>query len=147
MTLQHKLTLQLPSIFSRSVALLALATLVLFSFMPGAKRCFHTRGPYHSVGHFIAFFVTAFLLCLGFRPRSSRLTWTCILLATAVLIETGQHFVFYTPLEFSDVIWDCFGALVGASLGLLDQESNLSTTIASHQVSNFVRISLLRSPD
>jgi VanZ family protein len=88
------------------------------SFLPyHYKHELHTQGRFHSLGHFFAFSVTAALLTSNTRWLRDRLILLILAVGFAYAIEIGQHLLYHSKLERSDMVVDTVGILLGPLLG------------------------------
>lgn len=97
-------------------AVLAVATL---SFLPKAdKAALHTRGRFHSVGHFALFGIVAYVAGRAARSWQGRFLLFLGVIVLGFGIELGEHLVYGTLLEWSDVLLDAVGVVGGTLVAL-----------------------------
>ena len=106
----------------------ALVGLVVLSFLDlQIKQRLHTRGRFHSLGHFCVFAFVEILLAMGVRARSTRLIGASALAILGCVIEIAQYIIYGQPLETLDMQVDALGVIVGLLLVLAwDRRRNTS---------------------
>jgi len=85
----------------------------------GDKSALHTRGRFHSLGHFLVFGLVAYV-----AGRTSRSVQTRIFLFVGVVlfgfgIELAEHLIYQAALEWTDVLVDAAGVLVGTLIAFV----------------------------
>lgn len=110
----------------RRAALVVGAIGVLSFLSPRTKVLLHTKGRLHSWGHLFAFGIAAFALLSTSRSRQTRILLLFATLMFGLLIEVGQHVVYRTPLEISDMLVDALGVLLGAAIAVYHTQTSAS---------------------
>jgi hypothetical protein len=107
-------------IFFIAIACIAFPAIVVLSMLPiGDKSALHTRGRFHSLGHFLIFGLVAYV-----AGRTSRSVQTRIFLFVGVVlfgfaIELAEHLIYQAAFEWTDVMVDAAGVLVGTLIALV----------------------------
>ena len=92
----------------------------MLSLLPsGDKSALHTRGRFHSLGHFLIFGLVAYV-----AGRTTRSIQTRILLFGGVVlfgfgVELAEHLTYKAALEWTDVLVDFVGVLVGTLIAFV----------------------------
>jgi len=100
--------------FFIAIACIAFPAIVVLSLLPiGDKIALHTRGRFHSLGHFLVFGLVAYV-----AGRTSRSVQIRIFLFVGVVlfgfgVELAEHILYQAALEWTDVLVDAAGVLVG----------------------------------
>jgi hypothetical protein len=103
-----------------AIACIAFPAIVVLSMLPiGDKIALHTRGRFHSLGHFVAFGVVAYV-----AGRTSRSVQIRIMLFVGVLlfgfgVELAEHLTYQAAFEWTDVLIDAAGVLVGTLIAFV----------------------------
>lgn len=98
----------------RLLLLLWLTMLVAFSVAPTSlKWQMGTMGPFHSWGHFIAFFVMGVLLSWSAGRFSSWVLRCFVGVAIAVTLEGLEAAIYHNPFEWRDFRTDALGVVLG----------------------------------
>ena len=98
----------------RALAAFTIAWIITISFSSlKEKEMFHTKGHLHVIGHVVAFAIVSALLYLSLPTWAPRLCAVILAILLGVCTEGGEHIVFNTPIEFTDILVDCFGTVVG----------------------------------
>jgi hypothetical protein len=101
-------------VFFIAAACIAFLAIVVLSMLPiGDKSALHTRGRFHSLGHFLIFGLFAYA-----AGRTSRSVQTRIFLFVSVVlfgfgVELAEHLTYLAALEWKDVLVDSAGVIVG----------------------------------
>jgi hypothetical protein len=107
------------AIFAALACVVVLAVTIL-SFLPVSdKNALHTTGRFHSLGHLLAFSIVALLAA---RISRSVLVRILVLIGSLLLgfgIESAEHLVYHSLLEWKDVLVDALGVIGGTLIGLL----------------------------
>ncbi len=94
-----------------------IAGLALLSFLPvQGKKDLHTKGRFHSAGHFAFFMVAAVLLAMSVRRARSRVAMLCLTGLFGVAVEFTQHVVNHMRVEWNDIYVDLLGVALGGAL-------------------------------
>jgi hypothetical protein len=107
-------------IFFIVLACVVFPAVAILSFLPEAdKTALHTRGRFHSLGHFLIFSFVAFV-----AGRTSRSVQTRILLFVGALvfgfgIEFVEHYIYQAAIEWPDVLVDFVGVIGGTLVALV----------------------------
>jgi hypothetical protein len=110
-----------------SLACLVVPAVIVLSFLPSNdKHLLHTRGHFHSWGHFAVFCVVSFVVARAARSLQSRVLLFLGSLIFGYGIELAEHLTFHAPLEWKDVLVDAAGVIAGtlfaiASVGFDDE--------------------------
>jgi hypothetical protein len=92
-------------------------SVVVLSFLPSPyKQHLHSSGPLHLCDHFLAFGLGAVLIGYAFRTTPSRIIVGLFTLLLACLLELGQHSVYRSSIEWSDMAADALGFACGGFL-------------------------------
>jgi hypothetical protein len=100
--------------FFIAVSCIVFPAVVVLSLLPdGDKSALHTRGRFHSLGHFLVFGFVAYV-----AGRTSRSVRVRILLFVGVVlfgfgVELVEHLTYLAALEWKDVWVDAAGVIVG----------------------------------
>jgi VanZ family protein len=90
------------------------------SFLPAdTKHALHTRGRFHSWGHFLIFSVVGYIAAGIARSPRARVLFFIGCLVFGFGIELAEHIVYQSGLEWKDVIVDAVGAGFGTVLALV----------------------------
>ena len=91
----------------------------VLSFLPEtAKESLHTRGHLHRLAHLLVFCSAAWLLMRATRRRGLRIVTFVTALALGYLVEMGQHLIYSSNVEWSDIWIDTLGSCVGLLLAM-----------------------------
>lgn len=98
----------------RLAFILWLVVLLCLSLSPfEVKVHLHSMGRYHGPFHVAAFFVTTVLLAWSAQTLALRAMLSLLVLAIALGTELLEQWRFHNPYEWSDVLVDCGGILLG----------------------------------
>jgi VanZ family protein len=106
--------------FFIALACVAFPAVVVLSLLPnGDKSALHTRGRFHSLGHFVIFGLLAYA-----AGRTTRSIQTRILLFLGVVlfgfgVELAEHLTYKAALEWKDVLIDFVGVFVGTLIAFV----------------------------
>jgi hypothetical protein len=106
--------------FFVALACVAFPAVVVLSLLPnGDKSALHTRGRFHSPGHFVIFGLLAYA-----AGRTTRSIQTRILLFLGVSlfgfgVELAEHLTYKAVLEWKDVLIDFAGVFVGTLIAFV----------------------------
>jgi VanZ family protein len=104
----------------KALACVGFPAIIVLSLMPnGDKTALHTKGRFHSLGHFLIFGFVAYV-----AGRTTRSVWTRIFLFIAAGlfgfgVELAEHLLYKTALEWKDVLVDFAGAFVGTLIAFV----------------------------
>ena len=103
-----------------ALACLVVPAIAILSFLPGHdKHLLHTRGKYHSWGHFLAFSAVGYVAA---RMAGSPRTRALLFIGAVIFgfgIEFAEHLIFRGALEWKDVLIDAAGVIGGTLLALV----------------------------
>jgi hypothetical protein len=104
--------------------------LVALSLAPvHVKLILGTMGPFHAVGHLLAFGITTFLCLAKTRIAGLRITCALLLLALSALLEVLEAVLYRNPFEWGDLGLDTLAvtAVLGGFLAFAGskESSNL----------------------
>ncbi len=104
------------------LACVVFPAVIVISFLPNEdKHLLHTRGRFHSVGHFVVFCVVAYVASRSARSLRARLVVFGASLVLGFGIEVAEHLVFHAPLEWKDVLVDAAGVIGGTLIAILSR--------------------------
>ena len=103
-----------------ALACFVFPAVVVVSFLPNKdKHLLHTRGRYHSLGHFVVFCVVAYVASRSARSLQARLIVFGLSLVLGLGIEVAEHLVFHAAMEWKDVLVDAAGVIGGTLIAIL----------------------------
>ncbi|WP_433975328.1 hypothetical protein [Tunturiibacter lichenicola] len=99
------------------------ATVVLSLLPNGEKTALHTKGRFHSVGHFVIFGLLAYAAGRTTRSVQARIFLFAGVLLFGFGVELAEHLTYKAALEWTDVLIDFLGVLVGTLIAFLGASS------------------------
>lgn len=98
------------------------------------KMHLHSMGRHHQQFHLAAFIITSILLVGGGASFARRVLFSALSVAVAFATEILEQLRFHNPFEWTDVLSDCEGILIGVAVLTLisvlsrDAHQNVPTT-------------------
>jgi hypothetical protein len=97
-----------------AIACIAFPAIVVLSLLPnGDKSVLHTRGRFHSLGHFLVFGLVAYVAGRTSRSVRVRLFLFAFVVLFGFGVELAEHLTYLAALEWKDVLVDSAGVIVG----------------------------------
>jgi len=118
-----------------ALACVVFPAVVLVSFLPDKdKHLLHTRGRFHSLGHFVVFCVVAYVASRSARSLQARLVVFGASLVLGFGIEVAEHLVFHAAMEWKDVLADAAGVIGGTLIAILSRPDSDRSELSSSEL-------------
>lgn len=103
-----------------ALACAALPAIVVLSLLPnGEKTALHTKGRFHSLGHFVIFGMLAYAAGRTTRSVRARVFLFFGVVLFGFGVELAEHLTYKAALEWRDVLVDFLGVLVGTLIAFV----------------------------
>jgi hypothetical protein len=111
-------------IFFVALACVVFPATVVLSLLPnGEKTALHTKGRFHSLGHFVIFGLLAYAAGRTTRSVQARIFLFVGVLLFGFGVELAEHLTYKAALEWTDVLIDFLGVLVGTLIAFVGASS------------------------
>jgi hypothetical protein len=112
-------------IFFIALACVVFPATVVLSLLPnGEKTALHTKGRFHSLGHFMIFGLLAYAAGRTTRSVQARIFLFFGVLLFGFGVELAEHLTYMAALEWRDVLIDFGGVFVGTLIAFLGASSD-----------------------
>jgi hypothetical protein len=103
-----------------ALACVAFPAIVVLSLLPnGDKTALHTKGRFHSLGHFVIFGLLAYAAGRTTRSVQARIFLFFGVLLFGFGVELAEHLAYKAGLEWRDVLVDFAGVFAGTLIAFV----------------------------